>query len=32
MFNEKLEAKPFVESVEKKNNLLTDNLNKFLLD
>ena len=32
MFNEKLEAKPFVESVEKKNNLHTDNLNKFLLD
>lgn len=32
MFNEKSEARPFVESVENKSNLLIDGLDKFLLD
>ena len=32
MFKEKSEARPFVESVEKKNNLLGEGLDKFLLD
>jgi len=32
MFKEKEEAKPFTESTKKPNNLLIDNINKFLLD
>jgi hypothetical protein len=32
MFKEKEEAKPFMESVEKKTNILVDKINKFLLD
>jgi hypothetical protein len=32
MFKEKSEARPFVESVEKKNNILGEGLDKFLLD
>ena len=32
IFGEKSEARPFVESVEGKNNLLIDGLNNFLLD
>jgi hypothetical protein len=32
IFGEKSEARPFVESVEGKNNLLIDGLDKFLLD
>jgi hypothetical protein len=32
MFKEKEEAKPFTESTKKTNNLLIDNINKFLLD
>jgi hypothetical protein len=32
MFKDRSEAKPFVESVKKENNLLIDGLNKFLLD
>ncbi len=32
MFKEKDEAKPFMESVEKKTNILVDKINKFLLD
>jgi len=32
MFKEKSEAKPFVESINKNNNLLIDGLDKFLLD
>jgi hypothetical protein len=32
MFKEKHEAKPFVESVNKDNNLLKDGLDRFLLD
>ncbi len=32
MFKEKEEAKPFMESVNKKTNILVDKINKFLLD
>jgi|TARA_Y100000385_G_scaffold291164_1_gene367576 hypothetical protein len=32
MFKDKAEAKPFTESTKKENNLLVDDINKFLLD
>jgi hypothetical protein len=32
MFKDKMEARPFVESVENKKNTLIDGLDKFLLD